>query len=66
MPENVIADDQLNILIEWFKERTEEDNPSSLAMSFASISDFLSLRSDQLGLIVDLIDGNIKILIKVL
>lgn len=66
MPENVIADDQLNILIEWFKERTEDANPSSLAMSFASISDFLSLRSDQLGLIVDLIDGNIKILNKVL
>jgi len=32
-------------------------DPYSLAMSFVGISDFLILRSDQLGLFVDLIDG---------
>ena len=58
-PTMIIPDDQVNQLLEWFKAKLDEPNmdPYSLAMSFVGISDFLILRSDQLGLFVDLIDG---------
>lgn len=54
----IIPDDQLATLISWFKARVEEDkcDPYQLAITFVGISDFLTLRSDQLGMFVDLID----------
>ena len=46
-------------MIQWFKTKAAEDgaDPTSLAMSFVGISDHLTLRSDQLGLFVDIFDG---------
>lgn len=48
---NVIPDDQLALIVDWFKKRTEDPtvDPYNLAMTFVGISDFLVLRSDQLG-----------------
>ena len=55
---DIIPDDQLNLLIAFFKQKAEVDkaDPYGLAMAFAGISDFLIMRSDQLGQIVDIID----------
>ncbi len=54
-----LPDDQLAKLIEWFqfKGQSEKVDPYALAMAFASISENLVLRSEQLGQIVDLIEG---------
>ena len=59
---NVLPDDQLVKLLEWFKIKAEDDlaEPYALAMAFASISEYLNLRSDQLGLFVDLVDGKLS------
>ena len=58
-PADVLADDQLHKLLEWFHSKSDVDKvePLQLANTFAGISDFLTLRSDQLGFFVDLIDG---------
>lgn len=55
----IIPDDQVGVLLEWFRIKVQEDkvDASQLAYAFVGISDFLILRSDQLGLFVDLIDG---------
>ncbi len=59
---NSLPDDQLIKLLEWFKIRAEDDKvePYALAMAFASIAEYLTLRSDQLGLFVDLVDGKLS------
>jgi hypothetical protein len=48
---DILPDDQLNQLIAFFKQKSEVDkaDPYGLAMAFAGISDFLVMRSDQLG-----------------
>ena len=58
-PKMALPDDQLAKLIEWFqfKGQIEKVEPYALAMAFASISENLVLRSEQLGQIVDLIEG---------
>lgn len=45
-------------MLEWLKAKAEGEQcePGPLALAFASVSDMLVLRSDQLGLIVDLVD----------
>ncbi len=57
---HILPDDQLNLLLDWFRARIdnpeEKADPYQLALAFVGISDFLILRSDQLGQFVDLID----------
>ncbi len=57
-PAKAISEEKLGELVEWLRIKSEEENcdPGQLAFAFASISDSLVLRSDQLGTIVDLID----------
>ena len=63
-PTHVVPDEQLQVLLDWFRARAEEDkaDPYQLALAFQGISDFLTFRSDQLGHFVDLIDGKPLIL----
>ena len=58
-PVLITPDNQINALLEWFRAKSVEENadPYQLSLAFVSISDFLVLRSEQLGLFVDLIDG---------
>lgn len=57
-PKDVMPDDQVQLLIQWFKQRADEDkaDPKELASAFIGISDLLTFRSDQLGLLVDIFD----------
>lgn len=63
-PESALSDEHLATLLEWFRFKAEEEkaDPYSLAVSFTAISEFLTLRSDQLGHFVDLVDGKLSFL----
>ena len=47
-------------LTEWFQNKNEREGvePSSLMDAFDSISEYLTFRSEQLGKLIELFDGN--------
>jgi len=62
-PSTVVPDDQLVKLLEWFqfKAEGEKADPYALSMAFASITEHLALRSEQLAQFVTLIEGKMSL-----
>lgn len=62
-PDEVTPEESISQLIEWFRFKLEEEKSeiSGLSKAFCSISEYLTLRSEQLALFIDLIDGKNKI-----
>eukprot|EP00347_Sterkiella_histriomuscorum_P017989 403347211 len=58
LPDDITPQEKVDQLIEWFKYKyeVEKSEIQGLAKAFQSISEFLTLRSEQLAQFVDLID----------
>jgi hypothetical protein len=59
---------ELDHFLSWFKFKYEQEkvDPLDLAKTFSSVSEFFTLKSDQLSSIVDLIDGILSIISKLI
>jgi hypothetical protein len=57
--DEVLTQEKFDLLLDWLRHRHEKDKleVQTLCTAFTVMCEMLTLRSEQLGMVVDLIDG---------